>query len=122
MLVLTSLTILSLGQSLIITLAAKLGKMEFAPNVQNIITLIKMEFAAKLNLNVEFSIDKKVSVKPAIKDMVLLMVDVKLLILSIMNKEDVSFGKMEYVSNALKDGILPLKVFVLLLVTSVILG
>lgn len=96
--------------------------MEFAPNVQNIITLIKMEFAAKLNLNVEFSIDKKVSVKPAIKDMVLLMVDVKLLILSIMNKEDVSFGKMEYVSNALKDGILPLKVFVLLLVTSVILG
>lgn len=96
--------------------------MEFAPNVQNIITLIKMEFAAKLSLNVEFSIDKKVSVKPAIKDMVLLMVDVKLLILSIMNKEDVSFGKMEYVSNALKDGILPLKVFVLLLVTSVILG
>lgn len=52
-------------------MGAKLGRMEFVLNVQNVITLIKMEFAVKSSLNVKPSMLLKVSVKAATKDGIL---------------------------------------------------
>ena len=80
MLALTSLMILNSWQSLITILVAELGKMVSVLNVQNTIISIKMESVVKLNLNVEFSIDRKVFVKPVIRVMESLMVNVLLLI------------------------------------------
>ena len=80
MLALTSLMILNSWQSLITILVAELGKMVSVLNVQNTIISIKMESVVKLNPNVEFSIDRKVFVKPVIRVMESLMVNVLLLI------------------------------------------
>ena len=46
---------------------AKHGKMESVSSAQTTTTLTIMESAVKLNLNAKFSIEKEVSVWPAIK-------------------------------------------------------
>lgn len=63
---LNSLTHKHLRQSSI-TLDVRLGKKVFVLNVQIIITLTKMEFAAKLSLNAEFLTKHREFVNHAIK-------------------------------------------------------
>lgn len=96
--------------------------MEFVSNALTDTTLIKMEFAVKLNLNARSSTWLKAFVKVATKVGKSLMANVFKLISSTVTTEDAKPGKMENVLNAQKDGISMKTKFVLQSVIYVIPG
>lgn len=96
-------------------MAANHGPMEYVHSVPQISTLITKEYVVKLNHNARLSIDKQEFVKVAIKATKLLMESVYYQMLQPQKIKDVDNGKMVYVPNVLKDGILEKTTFVILL-------
>ncbi len=86
--------------------------MEYVSNAQIIISLIKMVFAVRLNLNAKLLTELLVSANNVIKDIKFKTVNVLKLIFLNLQNQDAKLGLMENVLNALLDGSLMLMEFV----------